>query len=255
MAGHSQFKNIMHRKGAQDKKRAKLFAKLAREIEVAARMGMPDPDQNPRLRSAVAAARSANMPKDRIERAISKASGGDDGAVYEEIRYEGYGPHGVALIVDALTDNRNRTASEVRSAFSKFGGNLGETNSVSFMFDRVGQVIYGADAADADAMFEAALEAGAQDVNSSSNGHEITCDPNDFGQVVERGGADIGETDRRAGRWRRRAERVGELRDERRGDGAAGRLGSAAKTVRKHAEANQCCCWGWTRGCAIPVGA
>ena len=185
MAGHSQFKNIMHRKGAQDKKRAKLFAKLAREIEVAARMGMPDPDQNPRLRSAVAAARGANMPKDRIERAISKAAGGDDGAVYEKIRYEGYGPHGVALIVDALTDNRNRTASEVRSAFSKFGGNLGETNSVAFMFDRVGQILYGAAAADADTMFEAALEAGAQDVSSSDNGHEISCDPEDFGQVVE----------------------------------------------------------------------
>jgi YebC/PmpR family DNA-binding regulatory protein len=185
MAGHSQFKNIMHRKGAQDKKRAKLFAKLSREIEVAARMGMPDPAQNPRLRSAVVAARSANMPKDRIERAISKASGADDGTVYEEIRYEGYGPHGVALIVDALTDNRNRTASEVRSAFSKFGGNLGETNSVAFMFDRVGQITYAAAAADADAMFEAALEAGAQDVSSSDNGHEVSCDPGDFGQVVE----------------------------------------------------------------------
>ena len=123
MAGHSQFKNIMHRKGAQDKKRAKLFAKLAREIEVAARMGAPDPTQNPRLRSAVAAARSANMPKDRIERAIHKAAGSDDGANYEEIRYEGYGPAGVALIVDALTDNRNRTASEVRSCFAKHGGN------------------------------------------------------------------------------------------------------------------------------------
>ena len=157
MAGHSQFKNIMHRKGAQDKKRAKLFAKLAREIEVAARMGAPDPAQNPRLRSAVTAARSANMPKDRIERAINKAAGGDDDANYEEIRYEGYGPAGVALIVDALTDNRNRTASEVRSAFSKFGGNLGETNSVAFLFDRVGQIAYGPDAADADTMFEEAL--------------------------------------------------------------------------------------------------
>ena len=185
MAGHSQFKNIMHRKGAQDKKRAKLFAKLAREIEVAARMGAPDPAQNPRLRSAVAASRSANMPKDRIERAINKAAGDDDGANYEEIRYEGYGPAGVALIVDALTDNRNRTASEVRSAFSKFGGNLGETNSVAFLFDRVGQIAYGPDAADSDTMFEAALEAGAQDVDSSSSGHEISCDPEDFGQVVE----------------------------------------------------------------------
>ena len=185
MAGHSQFKNIMHRKGAQDKKRAKLFAKLAREIEVAARMGMPDPSQNPRLRSAVVAARSANMPKDRIERAINKASGGEDGAVYEEIRYEGYGPHGVAIIVDALTDNRNRTASEVRSAFSKFGGNLGETNSVVFMFDRVGQIIFKADVADSETMFEQALEAGAQDVNSFDSSHEISCDPEDFGQAVE----------------------------------------------------------------------
>lgn len=201
MAGHSQFKNIMHRKGAQDKKRAKLFAKLAREIEVAARMGMPDPAQNPRLRSAVTAARSANMPKDRIERAINKAAGGDDGANYEEIRYEGYGPAGVALIVDALTDNRNRTASEVRSAFSKFGGNLGETNSVAFLFDRVGQIAYGPDAADADTMFEAALEAGAQDVDSSASGHQISCDPDDFGQVVEALEAKFGAPESAALTW------------------------------------------------------
>jgi YebC/PmpR family DNA-binding regulatory protein len=201
MAGHSQFKNIMHRKGAQDKKRAKLFAKLAREIEVAARMGAPDPVQNPRLRSAVVAARSANMPKDRIERAIYKASGGDDGANYEEIRYEGYGPAGVALIVDALTDNRNRTASEVRSAFSKFGGNLGETNSVAFLFDRVGQIAYGPDAADADTMFEAALEAGAQDVDSSASGHQISCDPDDFGQVVEALEAKFGAPESAALTW------------------------------------------------------
>ena len=202
MAGHSQFKNIMHRKGAQDKKRAKLFAKLAREIEVAARMGAPDPAQNPRLRSAVAAARGANMPKDRIERAISKAAGGEEGANYEEIRYEGYGPAGVAVIVDALTDNRNRTASEVRSAFSKFGGNLGETNSVAFMFDRVGQVTYGPDVTDADTMFEAALEAGAQDVNSSANSHEISCDPDDFGQVVETLEAKFGAPESAALTWR-----------------------------------------------------
>ena len=201
MAGHSQFKNIMHRKGAQDKKRAKLFAKLAREIEVAARMGAPDPVQNPRLRSAVTAARSANMPKDRIERAINKAAGGDDGANYEEIRYEGYGPAGVALIVDALTDNRNRTASEVRSAFSKFGGNLGETNSVAFLFDRVGQIAYGPDAADADTMFEAALEAGAQDVASSAGGHEVSCDPGDFGQVVEALEAKFGAPESAALTW------------------------------------------------------
>jgi YebC/PmpR family DNA-binding regulatory protein len=148
-------------------------------------MGMPDPSQNPRLRSAVVAARSANMPKDRIERAVSKASGGEDGAMYEEIRYEGYGPHGVAIIVDALTDNRNRTASEVRSAFSKFGGNLGETNSVVFMFDRIGQITFRADIADSETMFEEALESGAQDVTSSDSSHEITCDPEDFGQVVE----------------------------------------------------------------------
>ena len=185
MAGHSQFKNIMHRKGAQDKKRAKLFAKLAREIEVASKIGLPDPDQNPRLRSAIVAARSSNMPKDRIERAINKAAGGDSETVYEEIRYEGYGPHGVAIIVDALTDNRNRTASEVRAAFSKFGGNLGETNSVSFMFDRIGQIVFDPDVADIDTMFEAALEAGAQDVVSAERGHEVNCDPEDFGQVVE----------------------------------------------------------------------
>jgi len=184
MAGHSQFKNIMHRKGAQDARRAKAFAKLAREIEVAARSG-PDPDQNPRLRTAIAAARGANMPNDRIKRAIDKASGGGEGENYEEIRYEGYGPGGVAVIVEALTDNRNRTASEIRSAFSKHGGNLGETNSVSFMFDQVGQIVYPADVANADDMFEAALEAGAEDVASSDGGHEITCATGDFGQVVE----------------------------------------------------------------------
>jgi YebC/PmpR family DNA-binding regulatory protein len=184
MAGHSQFKNIMHRKGRQDARRAREFAKLAREIEVAARMGMPDPDQNPRLRAAITAARGANMPKDRIERAIDKATGGGEVENYEEVRYEGYASGGVAMIVDALTDNRNRTASEVRSAFSKFGGSLGETGSVAFMFDRVGQITYTAGAASADAMFEAALEAGAQDVVSTEVGHEITCAPGDFGDAV-----------------------------------------------------------------------
>jgi YebC/PmpR family DNA-binding regulatory protein len=184
MAGHSQFKNIMHRKGAQDAKRAKVFAKLAREIEVAARSS-PDPDQNPRLRTAIAAARGQNMPNDRIKRAIEKASGGGEGDNYEEVRYEGYGPGGVAVIVETLTDNRNRTASEVRSAFSKHGGNLGETNSVSFMFDQVGEVIYPADIASAEEVFEAALEAGASDVASSDANHEIVCAPEDFGQVAE----------------------------------------------------------------------
>jgi YebC/PmpR family DNA-binding regulatory protein len=185
MAGHSQFKNIMHRKGAQDAKRAKLFARLAREVEVAARLGSPDPDQNPRLRGAIATARSANMPKDRIDRAISKASGGGDGAALEEVRYEGYGPGGVAVLVEAMTDNRNRTAAEVRSAFSKFGGNMGESGSVGFMFDRIGQIVYPVAVSSADEIFEAALDAGAEDVTSTDANHEITCDPDDFFQVRE----------------------------------------------------------------------
>ena len=159
MAGHSKFKNIMHRKGAQDKKRAKVFTRLIKELAVAARGGV-DPDSNPRLRTALSAARAANMPKDNIERVLKKAQG-NDAETYDEIRYEGYGPGGVALIVEALTDNRNRTASEVRATFNKFGGNLGETGSVNFMFDRVGQIIYPQDAADPDSMFEEALEAGA----------------------------------------------------------------------------------------------
>ena len=183
MAGHSQFKNIMFRKGAQDKKRAKQFAKLSREIIVAAKEGLPEPDKNPRLRSAIAAARSANMPKDNIERAIQRATGGGDGANYEAIRYEGYGPGGVAIIVEALTDNRNRTASEVRAAFSKHGGTLGETNSVSFMFEQVGLILYPPDVAGAEEMFEAAAEAGATDCQSGPDGHEIVCQPNDFSDV------------------------------------------------------------------------
>lgn len=184
MAGHSQFKNIMHRKGRQDAKRAKVFTKLAREITVAAKIGGPDPSMNARLRGAIVAARAQNMPKDNIERSIKKASGDED-ANFEEVRYEGYGPGGVAIIVEALTDNRNRTASEVRAAFTKHGGNLGETGSVSFMFERVGLINYPADVANADDMFEAALEAGAQDVESSSGGHEITCEPDDFSDVRE----------------------------------------------------------------------
>ena len=183
MAGHSKFKNIQHRKGAQDKKRAKIFGRLIKELTVAARGGT-DPASNPRLRTALAAARAANMPKDNIDRVIKKAEG-DEGEVYDEIRYEGYGPGGTALIVEALTDNKNRTASEVRAAFSKFGGSLGETGSVSFMFDRIGQIIFAAEVADADSMFEAALEAGADNVESDNEGHEITCATEDYNSVVE----------------------------------------------------------------------
>ena len=172
MAGHSQFKNIMHRKGKQDAVRSKLFSKLAREITVAAKMGLPDPNMNARLRAAITAARVENMPKDNIERAIKKAAGAD-GENYDEVRYEGYAPGGVALIVEALTDNRNRTAGEVRSFFTKAGGALAETGAVSFMFDRVGLIEYDAKVATEDAMMEAALEAGADDVSSSEDGHEI----------------------------------------------------------------------------------
>jgi len=183
MAGHSQFKNIMYRKGAQDAKRAKIFTKLIRELTVAARAGLPDPAANPRLRSAVIAARDANMPKDTIERAIKRGAGGEGGDQYEEVRYEGYGPGGVAVIVEALTDNRNRTASEVRTAFGKHGGTLGESGSVAFMFDRVGLVQYPASAAGSDDMFEAALELGADDVQSSEAGHDIYCAPDDLSAV------------------------------------------------------------------------
>ena len=184
MAGHSQFKNIMHRKGAQDAKRAKVFARFAKEVMVAAREGA-DPDSNARLRTAIAAARAQNMPKDNIERAIKKGSGDGEAETYEEIRYEGYGPGGVALIIDVLTDNRNRAASDIRSAFSKYGGNLGEPNSVAFMFDRVGQVIYPSNAGSSDDVFEAALEAGASDVSSDSNMHEIVCEADDLNSVRE----------------------------------------------------------------------
>jgi YebC/PmpR family DNA-binding regulatory protein len=172
MAGHSKFKNIMHRKGAQDKKRSSLFSKLSREITVAAKMGTPDPDMNPRLRAAVNAAKAQSMPKDNIQRAIDKASTGDTDS-YEEIRYEGFGPGGVSLIIEALTDNRNRTATNVRTAVSKNGGNLGASGSVSHGFDRMGLINYPASAGDAEKVFEAALEAGAEDVSSSEDGHEI----------------------------------------------------------------------------------
>jgi YebC/PmpR family DNA-binding regulatory protein len=175
MAGHSQFKNIMFRKGAQDKKRARIFSRLAREITVAAKSGLPDPDSNPRLRTAIAAARAENMPKDNIERAIQKSQGAD-AASLEEIRYEGFGPGGVSVIVEAMTDNRNRTAGEVRSAFQKNGGSMGETGSVAYQFDRVGSIHYPAQAADADAMLEAVIEAGGDDCVSGPDGHQIICE-------------------------------------------------------------------------------
>ncbi len=182
MAGHSQFKNIMHRKGKQDAVRSKLFGKLAREITVAAKMGMPDPAMNPRLRMAVIAARAENMPKDNIERAIKKAAGGD-GETYDEVRYEGRGPGGVMMIVEALTDNRNRTGSNVRSYFTKAGGELGATGSATFMFGRVGEIAYPLSAGNADAVLEAAIEAGADDVVSDENGHVITCSFADLSDV------------------------------------------------------------------------
>ena len=183
MAGHSQFKNIMYRKGAQDKKRAKVFTKIIRELTTAARTGLSDPAANPRLRAAVLAARQANMPKDTVDRAIKRGSGGGADEAYEEVRYEGYGPGGVAVIVEALTDNRNRTASEVRAAFTKSGGALGETNSVSFMFDRVGEISYPAATASADDMFEAAIEAGARDIESDAEQHLVICAPEDLNTV------------------------------------------------------------------------
>ena len=201
MAGHSQFKNIMHRKGRQDAVRSKLFSKLAREITVSAKMGLPDPNMNARLRAAILAARAENMPKDNIERAIKKAAGADT-ENYEEIRYEGYGPGGVAVIVEALTDNRNRTASEVRSYFTKSGGNLAETGAVSFMFDRLGVVEFDAKAASADDMMEAAIEAGAEDVVSSEHGHEVVCAADSLAEVQKALEARFGEP-RKAGLvWR-----------------------------------------------------
>jgi len=211
VAGHSQFKNIMHRKGRVDAQRSKLFGKLAREITVAAKLGLPDPAMNPRLRAAILAARAENMPKDNIQRAINKASGGD-GEVYEEIRYEGYGPGGAALIVEAMTDNRNRTASDIRSVFTKSGGNLAETGAVSFMFDRVGVVAFDAAVADADAMLEAAIEAGADDVVSTEEGHEIECDQGALAEVARALEARFGEPKRTALVWK--AQNTVSLDDE-----------------------------------------
>lgn len=183
MAGHSQFKNIMHRKGAQDAKRARIFAKIAREIMVAARSGLPDPGSNPRLRAALASARSANMPKDNVDRALKRAIGGEDGTVYEEVRYEGYGPGGVAVIVESLTDNRNRTASEVRSYFNKYGGNLGESGSVSFCFERLGVLEFDIGKFNFDQVFEAAVEARADNVETISDVLEVTCSLDAFAAV------------------------------------------------------------------------
>jgi YebC/PmpR family DNA-binding regulatory protein len=201
MAGHSQFKNIMHRKGGQDAKRAKIFNKLAREITVAAKMGLPDPATNPRLRAAMIAARQKNMPKDRIDRAIKSGQGGD-AADYESIRYEGYGPGGVAIIIEALTDNRNRTAPEIRTAFAKAGGALGETNSVSFMFQRLGVIAYPANVASSDAMFESAAEAGADNVDSDSEEHEVTTTVENFSAVRDALEEKLGPASNAALEWR-----------------------------------------------------
>jgi YebC/PmpR family DNA-binding regulatory protein len=194
MAGHSQFKNIMHRKGKQDKMRSKIFSKLSREITVAAKAGLPDPTANARLRLAIQNARAENLPKDNIERAIKKAQGGDAES-YDSVRYEGYGPGGVAVIVEALTDNRNRTASNVRALFTKYGGNLGESGSVAFMFNRVGEILYPVAKASADAMLEAAIEAGADDVASDESGHTITCAFESIGEVSSAMAAKFGDAE------------------------------------------------------------
>ncbi|MBK1665894.1 YebC/PmpR family DNA-binding transcriptional regulator [Rhodospirillum rubrum] len=193
MAGHSQFKNIMHRKGGQDAKRAQLFTKLAREITVSAKLGSPDPNANPRLRAAILAARAQSLPKDNIQRAIDKATSGGDAANLEELRYEGYGPGNVAVIVECLTDNRNRTASEVRTAFSKNGGTMGESGSVAFNFERVGLIHYPLKAGEADAVLDAGIEAGADDVQSSEDGHDITCRPDDLNAVSKALEAALGD--------------------------------------------------------------
>ena len=201
MAGHSKFKNIMYRKGAQDKKRSAMFSKLSREITVAARSGLPDPDSNPRLRAAVTAARAQSMPKDNIQRAIDKAAGGE-AENYEELRYEGFGPGGVALIVEALTDNRNRTATNMRTIFSKNGGNLGATGSVSHGFERLGLIAYPGSAGTLDEMFEAAIEAGAADVDSDEEGHEIWTAVDSLHDVARALERRVGEPDSVKLAWR-----------------------------------------------------
>ena len=194
MAGHSKWANIQHRKGRQDAARSKLFSKLSKEITVAAKMGDPDPEKNPRLRLAIREAKANSVPKDVIQRAINKSQGGD-AETYEEIRYEGYGPGGVAIIVEALTDNRNRTASNVRSTFSKHGGNLGETGSVGFMFERKGRIVYPAEAGDADDVMMAAIDAGAEDAESSEDGHVILCAAEDLSDVSTALEAALGEAE------------------------------------------------------------
>ena len=194
MAGHSKWANIQHRKGRQDAARSKLFSKLSKEVTVAAKMGDPDPDKNPRLRLAIKEAKSNSVPKDVIDRAIKRSVTGE-GDEYEEIRYEGYGPNGVAVIVETMTDNRNRTASNVRSTFSKNGGNLGETGSVGFMFERKGEVIYQASAGDADTIFEAVIEVGAEDVESSEDGHIIWCEDTDLNEVSNALETALGESE------------------------------------------------------------
>jgi YebC/PmpR family DNA-binding regulatory protein len=201
MAGHSKWANIQHRKGRQDAARSKLFSKLSKEITVAAKMGDPDPDKNPRLRLAVKEARASSMPRDNIDRAIRKAQGGD-AETYEAIRYEGYGPNGVAIIVEALTDNRNRTASNIRSTFAKRGGNLGETGSVAFLFDRKGQIVYPASAGSDEAVLEAAIEAGAEDVESSEDGHIVWCADAELAEVSAALEAALGEAESTRLVWR-----------------------------------------------------
>jgi YebC/PmpR family DNA-binding regulatory protein len=205
MAGHSKFKNIMYRKGAQDKKRSALFSKLSREITVAAKMGLPDPEANARLRAAVIAARAQSMPKDNIQRSIDKAAGGDADN-YEEIRYEGFGPGGVALIVEALTDNRNRTATNMRTAFSKNGGNLGASGSVSHGFDRLGLIEYPANAGDADKVLEAAAETGAEDVESDEDGHRIWTSVDSLHEVAKALEPMLGEAEGTKLAWRSQTE-------------------------------------------------
>jgi YebC/PmpR family DNA-binding regulatory protein len=217
MAGHSKFKNIMHRKGAQDKKRSAIFSKLSREITVAAKMGLPDPDANARLRAAVLAARAQSMPKDNIQRAIDKASG-SDADNYEEIRYEGFGPGGVAIIVEALSDNRNRTATNIRTAFSKNGGNLGASGSVCHGFERMGLIEYPATAGDADKVIVAAIEAGADDVESDEDGHRIWTSVESLHEVAKALEPRLGESEGAKLAWKPSTE------IEVRGDDAAGLL-------------------------------